>query len=446
MEFGTPERKLREHRSAPSPDDAPAHKRRRPAGDSGLVVLEGTNPVNVTSEHCQETAGDAEKLKQKPPEVALQEALENLPSGFAEDFFLAQGLAKINSSLAANVTLPVLDAEGIQTEEKPKSERFAAWLELLQRGYSLLVQGVGSKKQLLQDFAEEKLKPAGLIRVHMHAFDARFSLCECFKSLLETIFPKATRTGVSAEALGAAVCAAVVSEQRPICILVHSLELLPRNHIVILSSLAATPGVYFVASVDSIWAPLAWDPRCLKDFEFCREEWDTFVGYEAESTARYPHGLPPWTGLGHDRQRAPKASLSLVLRSLTNNHRELVQAMAKKQLESSNRTGISLSALLRETTEQMIAASVPKLKSLLKELKDHEVIVQRNSSAASAQMLFSLPFTDRVLQRLVQSTDLDSDDEADGVLGEAEDDEYEEEEVVAEVAAEVAEVTAEVAQ
>jgi hypothetical protein len=150
----------------------------------------------------------------------------------------------------------------------------------------------------------------------------------------------------------------------------------------------------------------------LKDFNFCREECNTFLGYEVESAARFSNGLPPWTGLGHDKRRTPKASLSLVLRSLTNNHRELVQAMAKMQLESGSRGGVSLSALLRESTDRMIAATVPKLRSLLNELRDHEVVIQRNSSAVGAQVLFSLPFDDRMLTKLAENANIDSDDEA----------------------------------
>merc|ERR1719182_1317441 len=105
------------------------------------------------------------------------------------------------------------------------------------------------------------------------------------------------------------------------------------------------------------------------DFNFCYEEVHTYEGYAVESAARFPGGLPAWSGLGRDRRRAPKASLSLVLRSLTNNHRELVQAMAERQLESDSQTGISMSALLKITNDRMIAATVPKLKSLLNELR-----------------------------------------------------------------------------
>jgi len=274
---------------------------------------------------------------------------------------------------------------------------------------------VGSKRLVLQEFAAKKLKPTGAACVHVHAFDGRFSFCECLRGLLEQVYPDAPRQGFSAEGLAKAIRDAVASPgSRPLCFIVHSIENMSQPHLVILSTLAASPGVHLVASTDSIWAPLAWDARCLKDFNFCREEVNTFAGYEVEATARHPRGLPAWSGLGQDKRRTPKASLSLVMRSLTNNHRELVQAMAERQLEPDSHAGISMSALLKVSTDRMIAASVPKLRSLLNELRDHEVVVQRGcSSVLTAQVLFYLPFDERTLEKLADGKALDSDDEGD---------------------------------
>jgi hypothetical protein len=263
----------------------------------------------------------------------------------------------------------------------------------------------------------------------MNAFDARFSLCECLKALLEQVYPNAVRMGSSADALAATVRAAVATPERsgratansdrPLCFVVNSLEHLPRPHMVALASLAASPGVSLVASIDNIWATQAWDCRCMRDFGFVFKDVHTFAGYEVEVTARHPRGLPAWSGLGQDKQRTPKASLNLVMRSLTLNHRELVQAMAEEQLDTENNTGITIPALLKVSTARLIALSVPKLKSLLNELTDHEVVVQRGcSNAVTSQALYCLPFDERTLEQLRDGKELDSDDEGgDAVQG-----------------------------
>merc|ERR1712048_1529395 len=125
-------------------------------------------------------------------------------------------------------------------------------------------------------------------------------------------------------------------------------------------------------------APLAWDSTALRDFNFCRQEANSFENFEAESAARYPGGLPPWSGLGANRQQARKASLGLVLGTLTNNHRELVQAIAEYQLEGGQgRKGVNMGTLLKLSTDRLIANTLPKLKALVNELRDHEILIQR---------------------------------------------------------------------
>jgi len=415
----TPARKLKACGSGPySPinERKALRRRRRPPRNSHIAVREGHGGLlDAQAEKVEPSPKRRQVLKQEiaqAPSAAFHDALVRLPAGFGEDFFMGYGHSKVQRGLALNAAAPGNLKTSTAAQVKP-SEHYAAWIRLLKIGFSVLVHGVGSKKQLLEDFAQEALKPLGVVRIHMRAFDARFSLCECLRSLLEQVYPDAPRQGTSADALATAVrTAAAVSGSRPLCLLVHNIESMAQHHIVVLSNLSASPGIHLIASIDNIWAPLAWDARCQKNFNFCRQEAHTSLGYEVEVTARHPRGLPPWSGLGQDRRRTPKASLSLVLRSLTNNHRELVQAMAERQLESDSQTGISMSALLKITNDRMIAATVPKLKSLLNELRDHEVVVQRGcSSAVTAQVLFYLPFDEKTLERLADGQTLDSDDE-----------------------------------
>jgi len=386
------------------------------------AVIEGNNHIEAGADASELVAasGSTDEGRRKIAKVdlvdrahAFADATTKLAPGFAEDFFLGHGHAKLNRTLCANSMAAVPAAEITAEEHIPPEGQFPCWLRLLRRGFSVLVQGIGSKKQLLQDFADKSLKPAGLRVVNMNAFDARFSLQLCLKGILEQVYPDVSRTANSADALVAAIRSQVASpETKPLCIVVHSLENLPKHHMIALASLAASPGCHLVASIDSIWSSLSWDCRCLKDFNFAFKEVQSFAGYEVEATARHPRGLPPWCGLGVDKRRTPKASLNLVMKSLTNNHRELVEAMAEEQLEAENSAGISIPALLKVSTDRLIALSVPKLKGLLKELIDHEVVVQRGcSSSVTSQALFALPFDEHTLQQLMNGEALDSDAE-----------------------------------
>lgn len=440
--------------SAHGEEMSPEHKApRKRRFERGLSVIEGYRKPSVpvpaeascSAELENETEGRRSyrrlaeaKRSAGGKEVSaasnvLDGALEKRPPGFAEDYFCADGCLRLTPAVATLATV-------ISERQLPPSRFnvataacFPEWLQLLQTGFSLLLQGIGSKRKLIEDFAEKSLKPWGAVCVHIDGYDSRFSLAECLRGILEQVYFMPARGGHealavtlrSAVALAAstsytpgpqvanAVAASSPGAGRHLCLLVHNIELLPQAHQATLSSLCAAPRVHMVASCDNVWAPLAWGPRCLKDFNFCREEANTFIGYEVEASARFPGALPPWSGLGPDQHRTPKKSLSLVLRSLTNNHRELVQVIAERQLANGGRSGISMSALLKVTTDRMIAASLPKLRSLLNELKDHEVVVQRGT--LDGGVLFQLPCQERTLERLAEGEVLESEDEGDDV-------------------------------
>lgn len=80
-----------------------------------------------------------------------------------------------------------------------------------------------------------------------------------------------------------------------------------------------------------------------------------------------------------------------------------------QQAEGGGRAGISISALLKITSERLIANNVMKLRSLLNELRDHEVVIQRN--AADGGTLFHLPYDDKIVQRLKEGASLSNSEE-----------------------------------
>eukprot|EP00747_Dinoflagellata_sp_TGD_P164576 gnl/TRDRNA2_/TRDRNA2_184689_c0_seq1.p1 gnl/TRDRNA2_/TRDRNA2_184689_c0~~gnl/TRDRNA2_/TRDRNA2_184689_c0_seq1.p1 ORF type:complete len:470 (-),score=83.60 gnl/TRDRNA2_/TRDRNA2_184689_c0_seq1:217-1566(-) len=364
--------------------------------------------ARLDSSHGRGNAEGAESLHD------IVDALE-LAAGFGEDYFQAPTCAKLKPRLSLLAAKPTLgDEEASQPPpEPPRAERFKTWLKLLRMGFSLLVEGLGSKRRLLEDFADEIAKTWATNPVRIDGFAAKVSLSERLREVMEQVHPSAPRAGNSVEGLGAAVRAAQRSSSRPLLLVVHNLELLPPPHQVVLAKLSATPNVHLVASVDNMWASesVVWDGHCLKDFNFVRETVRTYEDYEVEIAGRYVEGDPAWTGLGVSRAQVHKASLSLVLKSLTDNHRELVAIIAKQQLAPGGRSGISMSALLKLTSAKMIAKTSTKLSHLLTELKDHETVTVKNGQDGGK--LFILPYSDSVLKKLADGDPLASDDEGD---------------------------------
>lgn len=353
--------------------------------------------------------------------------LDLVPTGFADQYFMSPANARPLSlsicraaakrSIQASGEPPAAHGQALADESKAQQRE---WLGSLQMGFSLLVQGVGSKWRVLESFADEALAPWGANIVRINGFDASFSMADCLRDTLQHLFPSAKGTSHSPEVLASILRSALqtpTASARPLCLVVHNIESLPSTHQFILATLAATPGVHLAASIDNIWAPLAWTSRCLKDFNFCREEAHTFESFELEHNMRYSRGLPAWSNPLATRQRAPKASLGLVLRSLTRSHRELVQAVAEHQLTAGGRAGLSQSRLLTIAADRMIAATSAKLRSLLNELKDHEVMAQRCVADGGVQLY--LTCDNKKLKRLAEGLEIDdeSGDDESGAEG-----------------------------
>ncbi|CAJ1458197.1 unnamed protein product, partial [Effrenium voratum] len=323
-------------------------------------------PVASQPDAVGKAAGHvARRARKKAPGNSRAE----LPECFGEDFWVSPGTARIPDLERISELL-----SSVKAREQPKksvTEIVAAskdqWLRRLKMGFSLLFEGVGSKWQLLEAFAES-LRPAWDVAC-LDAFDAHATLPAFLRQLLA--YQNQHRGAASLDGLVAAVLAVL---QAPLVLVVHNVEELAPAHQAALSALARDPNVRLVASVDHLWAPLLWSNDMLKDFNFCREEVHTGESYDLELRGKFPD-MPSWCD-PFTVEVASKVSIGLVLKSLTNNHRELVEVMAKNQLEG-RKEGISMPDLLAVAEDRMIASNLTKIRRLLNELTDHDIVVQR---------------------------------------------------------------------
>lgn len=285
-----------------------------------------------------------------------------------------------------------------QTQKKSVEEILAAskdrWLRRLKMGFNLLIEGFGSKWRLLEAFVQD-LQSHDLDVCCIDGFDATASVPNFLHQLLAQLFGHHRGIG-SLEALVQAVLEAQAQDSVPLVLVVHNLEALPVAHQAALSTLVAGHGIWLVTSVDHLWAPLAWSSDMLKDFNFCREEVHTMEGYEIELQGKYPEGPPNWVD-PFAVEVSSKVSMGLVLKSLTSNHRELVEVMAKNQLEG-RKEGISMPDLLVVAEDRMIANNLTKLRRLLNELTDHDIVVQRQGQDGTT--VYALVAKEQLLRRL----------------------------------------------
>lgn len=376
-----------------------------------------------------------EEEEEKEPDIAS--VLERLPAGFAEDYFSSPPCARLERSGVLSVLMgkpPVQAAPRALSVSDILRERKAHLLQRLQLGFSLLFEGLGSKRDLLESFAKQALVPWGADVACFDAYDARGSLLGFLRELLQAHPSLQGKGGCSVEGIAATIASARQLPSAPLVLVVHNLEALSVQHLGALAGLVAAPGVRLVASVDHAFARAVWTCDIIKGFNFVKEFVNTMQGYEVELKGKYAEGPPHWCDPCADRhQEDSKLSIGLVLRSLTNNHRELCQAMAKNQLTVGGKEGISMSDLLALAEDRMIASSITKLRSLLNELSDHEVVTQR--AGPNGGTLFWIPCKERILQKLANGEtpdDADAGDLEDEVDEDDDDDGEEEEESGAE--------------
>jgi len=388
----------------------------KPRSCGGLRVVEGFRPLKLVEEPSQPLRANSPKRagpKRKQERQPREEVNVELSADNATDFFQSSGCAKLQPRAVARVLDTHLD--GCSAPSTEYVIHFDGWLQTLLAGFSVLLEGVGAKRHVLQDFIEQKLFHVGCVE-WISGFVSRRTLLEHLRALVEFHGAHPTKNN-----LGGVVAALAEArskggkEQQPLFLVVHGLEALPSADQAALAILAAAPGIHLIASVDSIWAPLAWDTRTARNFNFSREVVHTHQGYETEADVRYPSGLPMWTGLGKDHQGSTDKSLALVLRSLTNTHRELVTFIARAQTKGNSR-GMQFSTLLQECEKRMIATSSSKLRHLLKELTDHEVVSLK--AMPDGSQLYHLKFDSKTLMQLARGRaatgnvgDNDGDDE-----------------------------------
>mmetsp|Transcript_83078 Transcript_83078/g.173909 ORF Transcript_83078/g.173909 Transcript_83078/m.173909 type:complete len:430 (+) Transcript_83078:130-1419(+) len=390
----------------------PLRKRQRRNARAGPTTgqQQGRRSYRQLAEAAWKEAGEAGAALQADDEEIA--ALEKVPECFAESYLAFPGPSRV--PLPALMEAAAKGApEGVPPVPAVTSQDvdMKAWYTRMHDFFNLFVCGVGSKYAVLEAFGQQ-LRKNGKVVV-LAGFSPIFVLSEALRGVLEQLYPDAKIDGSSVDSIATSLRLAKLAEgpHKRLFFIVHNLECLPEAHQAILAGLAATPGIRFAVSVDSLWAPLMLPSDTLAKFNFSREEVHTFAPYQVETAARRPNSRPAYSDPVNRMQQSSKASLGLVLKSLTVRHRELVQAIAEEQLENGGKTGLTFVKLLEVTTDRMIASTASKLRSLLNELKDHEVIVWKN--AQDGGTVVHLNYSTRVLERLAdgEEPDAESDDE-----------------------------------
>jgi origin recognition complex subunit 2 len=339
-------------------------------------------------------------------------------------------------------TYPLDEVEKI---EKAFEEDFAEWRFLLSTNHSLLFYGAGSKRTLLNKFADEELKKDGDILV-VDGFDKDVTIEGILNLLvdywLEGVHPKVKlyqvyqpvgqdgfpRVGVNfprrgdcavvqkamAIARALACSATCTSKRRPLYLVLHNIDGVRLRNPTAQEALAGLVlncsldnGVNclrLVASVDHVNGPaLLWDSLVGASFRWMWKPIHTYRPYIEEITGSK---IADGQTKSAKRKRAEEnyyteGSVFSVLLSLAPRHTEALQALATLQIGMIAKRGeewVNYIDLMRQCQKNIVMSADNQLRIFLTELADQGMVERRDSSGSP---MYRIPYSQDKLKEIV---------------------------------------------
>ncbi|XP_039304147.1 origin recognition complex subunit 2 isoform X2 [Solenopsis invicta] len=262
---------------------------------------------------------------------------------------------------------------------------FPMWQFILEEGYSLLLHGVGSKRNLINDFHNEIIAdhPTLIINGFFPSLTLKDILDNIITNLLDLDSP--TNLNDCLELIE------TVMRDNPddrLYLIIHNIDgiMLRSNKAQnMLASLAAIANIHVIASVDHINAPLLWDHIKRAKLNFYWWDATTLLPYQAETSYESSLLVQQSSGL-------VLSSLQNVFLSLTSNARTIYLILVKYQLSnsSSNFAGMLFKDLYRAAREQFLVSSDLALRAQLTEFIDHKLLRTKRTVDGAEHLIIPL--------------------------------------------------------
>jgi origin recognition complex subunit 2 len=272
-------------------------------------------------------------------------------------------------------------------------ERF--WYEM-ENGYSILLQGFGSKAWLLELFAScvpklythsagaSKRSVAPLVCTvwgSSSEFDIQVLLDSLMKNWLgwsADRLQKEKRTAGRHWSLETQ-CNLMIndgeSSRRCLVLVVHNLDaerLRAAEVQRVFSLLASCRATRFIATIDHLWASMLWTMQDARNYNFVRYDATTFVPYATETSNFSRHSM----GAAAEQMAQASREVGYILKSLTSAHNDVLKelVMLRQRDPSLGSMGVPVSMLFDACSKKLWIKSEQALKQFLKEFEDQDLV------------------------------------------------------------------------
>ncbi|KAI8352876.1 origin recognition complex subunit 2-domain-containing protein [Choanephora cucurbitarum] len=371
-------------------------------------------PIYDDNEEEEEESGRGVRSK-------LQDTFDEVEGH--ERYFQSQTPSKTSDNTLAR--LPVLEPQEFHhlLEKTPKKhyeefmilsemhkQHFSQWCFELHSGFNLVFYGYGSKRTLLNEFAQEVLTDGPLVVVN--GFFPSISI--------KDILVKITSGGALGAHFKAASTSSILDHVNAICdyfsnpdrdyqslyLVIHNLDgpnLRNERTQTALSMLAHADNIHLIASVDHINAGLLWDNVKSSRFNWIWHDATTFADYLVETS--FENSMMIRQGeLGGAR------GAKYVLDSLTYNARGVFKVLAEYQLEAmddckmegkgNESVGLTYSQYYQKCREGFYVSSDLSFRTELTEFRDHKLIFTKKGSDGTE--FFFIPLDKTALINLLE--------------------------------------------
>ena len=345
---------------------------------------------------------------------------------FLEDYFAMQSTKTGTSDhILSKLVQPDLDMKSMHSvisSKNPFKEDMASlfkeyksmynyWLFQMSHGFNILLYGLGSKRDVLEDFRKTHLLKSCHVVVNGFFPDVtikgiltQFSSeilghSGTFKSHLEhaLFIQKTLETKKNRE---------MVSKTRfrhpfqEIFLVVHNIDgpsLRSDNAQAPLSILAQCPAIHVLASIDHINAPLIWDQKKLSRYNWLWHDITTYEAYKEECS--YMDSI-----MVQQSGSLELSSLIHVTRSLPSNSCNIFKLLAQYQLENKDDgayIGMSFHDCFVKCKEKFFASNDMTFKQHLVEFRDHKLVKSRYGPDGSEYLY--IPVNQGILSQFMEN-------------------------------------------
>ncbi|XP_055678730.1 origin recognition complex subunit 2 isoform X2 [Lutzomyia longipalpis] len=278
---------------------------------------------------------------------------------------------------------------------------FWKWLCILNEGFNLLLYGLGSKRNLMNEFHREMLSDQHVLVVN--GFFPSLTIKDILSSVICDILELESVPTCPYEAVQLIENEMQEREGSHLFLIVHNLEgAMLRNGKAqtVLSQIAKIPSIHLIASIDHINTALLWDHSKLSNYNFTWWDVTSMLPYTEETA--FENSL-----MIQNSGALALSSLKSVFQSLTTNAKGVFMLIVRKQLENrsnSNYPGMLFRELYSKSREAFLVSSDLALRAQLTELLDHKAVKMRQGIDGGEYL--SIPIDGNLLQQFQQENQI----------------------------------------